>query len=119
MIAKKFRFHGYGSLRFVYTKGRTVRVQFLSMKYIQNNRQKQSRVAVVVSKKITKIAPNRNRIRRRLYEVVRHQLSHINTPHDIVITVFDARVGEMPANELNDLIDYLFKQSQLKPNTQP
>ena len=85
MLAKKYRFHGHSSLKFVYSKGDTKRVKFLSLKYIANNRRSESRLAVVVSKKITKKAPERNRMRRRLYEAVRQQWPMIKPGYDLVI----------------------------------
>ena len=113
MIAKKFRFHGYGSLKFAYSKGRSSRAQFLSLKYIANERRKDSRLAVVVSKKISKKAPVRNRIRRRLYEAVRLQWADIAPGTDMVISVFDERVGTLPAAELTKLVDDLLRPTKL------
>lgn len=104
MLAKIFRFHGYGSLKFVYSKGKTVRARFLSMKYVANTRRSDSRLAVVVSKKITKKAPGRNRMRRRLYEAVRHEWSNIKPGYDLVITVFDERIATVPSDELTVLV---------------
>jgi ribonuclease P protein component len=57
------------------------------------------RVAVVVSKKVAKSAPNRNRIRRRVYEAVRLN-SELLTNQDIVITIFDDKFLKMPQKEL-------------------
>ncbi len=113
MIAKKFRFHGYGSLKFVYSKGRTARARFLSLKTVENLRRKESRLAVVVSKKITKKAPERNRIRRRLYEAVRLQWPNIKPGSDIVITVFDERIGTISSEELTGLVQELLTSAKL------
>lgn len=113
MIAKKFRFHGYGALRFVYTKGKTVRVRFLSLKFHENSRREHCRLAVVVAKKVAKKAPDRNRIRRRLYEALRQEMPSIRSSHDMVITVFDERVGSIPAEELKTLVKDLLKQASL------
>ncbi len=114
MIAKKFRFHGYGALRFVYTKGKTVRVKYLNLKFHENPKKNQSRLAVVVAKKVCKRAPDRNRIRRRIYEIMRIYLKQVQIPQDMVITVFDERVGSMPAEELNSLIKDLLNQSKIR-----
>ena len=111
MIAKKFRFHGYGALRFVYTKGKTVRVKYLNLKFHENTKKNQSRLAVVVAKKVCKRAPDRNRIRRRLYEIMRINLKEVSVPQDMVITVFDERVGSIPSEELNQLVKDLLNQS--------
>lgn len=113
MIARKFRFHGYGSLKFVYSKGTTVRTRFLALKFTQNTRRQESRLAVVVSKKITKKAPLRNRMRRRLYEVVRGEWEHLKPGYDLVITVFDERITTIPPDELTQLVKDLLTQAKL------
>ena len=116
MIAKRFRFHGYGSLKFVYTKGNGVRSRFLAMKFIENTRRKESRLSVVVSKKITKKAPVRNRIRRRLYEAVRQQWPMIKTGYDMVITVFDERIATIDSADIQQYVNELLTQAKLFKN---
>lgn len=113
MIAKKFRFHGYGSLKFVYSKGRTARARYLSLKTVENTRRRESRLAIVVSKKISKRAPERNRIRRRLYEAVRLRWADIKPGQDMVITVFDDRVGTISSQELNKSVEELLTNAKL------
>ncbi|MBI3337916.1 ribonuclease P protein component [Candidatus Saccharibacteria bacterium] len=88
MISRKHRFHGYGSLKYVYRHGQTVRGPLTSLKYTHNDRRQTYRLAIVVSKKVNKSAVTRNRIRRRLYEAVRQYESKIIEPYDLVITVF-------------------------------
>ena len=99
MIARKHRFHGYASLRYVYRNGTVVRGQSGTLKYARNSRRKNYRVAVVVSKKVSKSAVVRNRIRRRIYEAVRVNIV-ADEPYDLVFTVFSDQVAEMPASEL-------------------
>lgn len=111
MITKANRFHGHNSLRHVYQKGKTVRVGQLAIRYLYNDRRKAYRCAVVVSKKVDKSAVTRNRIRRRLYEVVRRL--EISQPYDIVITVFDPGVSELPDAKLNKLVIGLVGQAGL------
>lgn len=118
MIAKKFRFHGYGSLKFVYSKGDSVRSRFIAMKFIKNTRRQDSRLAIVVSKKVTKKAPVRNRIRRRLYEAVRQRWPMILPGYDIVITVFDERVATIDTNQLQQYVDELLDQAKLHKHDQ-
>jgi ribonuclease P protein component len=113
MLAKNFRFHGYGSLKFVYSKGRTARARYVSLKYIANTRRTESRLAVVVSKKISKKAPERNKIRRRLYEAVRLRWPMIKPGYDLVITVFDERVGTIDSADLSKIVDELIVQADL------
>jgi ribonuclease P protein component len=113
MISRKYRFHGYGSLRYVYQHGKTVRGPVFALRYIKNERRKIFRVAVVVSKKVNKSAVVRNRIRRRLYEQVRLMSNQITEPHDLVITVFNQSVADMPAPELVLQLTNLLNQAQL------
>lgn len=100
MISRKHRFHGYGSLRFVYRNGQTVRGPLFAVKSLPNEKRKDYRLAVVVSRKVNKSAVARNRIRRRLYETVRQLEDRIETPHDIVITVFHDTLIDEPAEKL-------------------
>lgn len=113
MIAKKFRFHGYGSLKFVYSKGCGVRSRYLAMKYVKNTRREDSRLAIVVSKKVTKKAPVRNRIRRRLYEAMRQQWAMITPGHDMVITVFDERIATIDSSQIQAYVQELLTQADL------
>lgn len=102
MIARKHRFHGHNSLSFVYSKGKVLRGQYGMLKYCRNPRRDTYRAAVVVSKKVHKSAVVRNRIRRRLYEIVR--LSAITANFDLVFIVHDEKVATLPADELSKLV---------------
>jgi ribonuclease P protein component len=100
MINRKHRFHGHGSLRFVYQRGETIRGQYGALKVIRNPRRKTYRMAVVVSRKVHKSAVVRNRIRRRIYEIVRTHESLIEEPWDIVCTVYSDQLAEMESAQL-------------------
>lgn len=102
MISRSNRFHGYGSLRYVYQNGKTVRGPLTALKFVTNPRRTKYRLAVVVSKKVNKSAVVRNLIRRRLYEAVRRQ--NISAPYDIVMTVFHDNVATLPADEVERLV---------------
>lgn len=112
MIGRANRFHGYGSLRYVYKHGKTVRGQMLSLRYCPNDKRQDYRLAVVVSKKIHKSAVARNRMRRRIYEEIRKQLLP-GQPFDLVVTVFQVSVKEVPATELSQQITSLLEQADL------
>ena len=96
MIDTAHRFQGHGSLRFVYQRGQTVRGQHCSLKYSINRRRNTYRVAVVVSKKVSKSAVVRNRIRRRMYEAFRTSAGRIQGEYDIVFIVYSDQLAEMP-----------------------
>lgn len=101
MILRTHRFHGYNSLRFVYANGKTTRATHLAIRTALNPQRSTYRCAVVVSKKVSKSAVVRNRIRRRIYELVRAQQSNIQAPLDLVVTVYSDQIATMPAGELN------------------
>lgn len=113
MLSAAYRFHGHGSLRYVYKNGQAIRSHLITIKYTKNAHRKTSRFAVVVSKKVHKSAVGRNRIRRRIYEIVRHEIPHFKSPHDVAIMVFSSEVLTMPHDELLELIRQLFQQADL------
>ncbi len=83
----------------------------MALRYAGNTRRKSSRVAVVVSKKVSKSAVKRNRIRRRVYEVIRQYLPAIDQPHDIIFTIFDEQVAELSHPELTKLVGSQLKKA--------
>jgi ribonuclease P protein component len=113
MLSAAFRFHGHGSLRYVYRNGQAIRSHAITIKYTKNPHRKNSRFAVVVSKKVHKAAVGRNRMRRRIYEIVRQEIPKFKSPHDVAIMVFSSEVIAMPSEELTALIQDLFTQADL------
>ena len=111
MLAAIYRFHGHGSLGYLYRNGRAIRSRCLTVKYIANPRRKCPRFAVVVSKKIYKSAVRRNRIRRRIYECIRRELPNLSNAGDLAVIVTNAEVLTMPAAELDSLVVQLLRQA--------
>lgn len=104
MISRSHRFHGHSSLRYVYQHGQTVRGPLISLKFAENPRRNSYRLAVVVSKKVNKLAVTRNRIRRRLFEAFRLEEDQFRAPYDMVVTVFHDQVADMPSEELRRMV---------------
>jgi ribonuclease P protein component len=75
-----------------------------------NPRRDTYRAAVVVSRKVSKSAVARNRMRRRLYASVRGLSGRFTGAHDIVITVFNDGVLEAPSAELTGQLKKQFKE---------
>lgn len=111
MISKDHRFHGLGSLRFVFKAGQTVRDKHCALRYGLNNRRKTYRFTVVISRKVHKSAVARNRIRRRLYEEFRQMQLDINAPYDFVLTVYSPELIEAPSKDLEKMLRSLFVQA--------
>lgn len=109
MLAFKYRFHGHGSLRYVYAHGQAVRSRLVTLKHSRHPKRNNPRVAVVVSKKVYKGAVGRNRIRRRIYEIMRHELPLVHSNQDIVLIVFSSEVLTMPYEELTDVVKQLLR----------
>ena len=89
MLSKKFRFHRQNHVRKVYRIGQSARTKHIGLKYLEQRDPTENRVAVVVSKKIDKKAVTRNRIRRRMYEIIRRDWSETKQGYDLVFTVYD------------------------------
>jgi ribonuclease P protein component len=119
MLSHKYRFHGHGSLRYLYRNGLTARNRAVLVKYCENKHRTNSRVAVVVGKKVAKSAVKRNRIRRRIFEVLRNHWEYIKPHHDISLTVFTAEFMTMSPDEVEENIISVLKQAHLytKPGT--
>jgi ribonuclease P protein component len=113
MIPFANRFHGHNSLRFVYKNGQSVRSRHATVKVTSNPHRKQTRVAVVISKKVMKGSVGRNRTRRRVYEYIRQQLPRMHGIYDIAIIVSSAELFSMPSAELTAQLDDLLTQSGL------
>ena len=110
MVSKQHRFKGQNTLRYLFKKGNSVRGNLLTLRYLRNNRTNTYRVAVVVSKKVTKSAPKRNRIRRRIYEIIRLNNADYLQNHDIAFIVFNDKIASMPYAELKEIILDQLKQ---------
>lgn len=115
MISADHRFHGRNSLNYVYRHGRTLRSKYFSAKFAVNSRRNTYRAAVVVSKKVSKSSPLRNRIRRRLYELVRTEAAPKLGNIDIVITVFDEKVADIPPAELKSVFSRMIRELDSSP----
>ncbi|HET9721984.1 MAG TPA: ribonuclease P protein component [Candidatus Saccharimonadales bacterium] len=113
VISRTHRFHGYGSLRRVYRQGQMTRGSLFAVKALPNESRKSYRAAVVVSRKVNKSAVARNRIRRRLYEAIWILGPQINHPYDIVITVFNDSLLEVPHRQLEGQLKRLLKQAKV------
>lgn len=114
MISRQFRFHGHNSLTYLFRNGKTVRGEFISLKYVAS-KSDDYRLAVIVSKKVSKKAVVRNRIRRRVYEIIRTTKIGSNKPwsYDMSIQVFDESLATAPHDYLHSEITKLLKKANI------
>jgi len=111
MLDSLHRFHGLNSLSFAYKRGQVVRGRQISLRYTLNSRRQTYRVAVVVSKKVDKSAVVRNRIRRRMYEVIRAKADTIKSPYDLIFTAFDAQLATADSTNLEKQVTELLHRA--------
>ena len=111
MIGRNNRFHGRSSLQRHYTTSKSVRSGVLALRYVANSRRKTYRLAIVVSRKVSKSAVVRNRIRRRLYESVRILSTNFIAPYDLVLLVYDEKIATMPADQLRVDVEKLCQKA--------
>ena len=112
VLSKKYRFHSRGGVRYVYQHGKTVRSSKMSLVFAENTRGF-TRFAVVVSKKVEKSAVKRNRIRRKIYEVLRNNLEEIPKKTDYIFVVFDGGLLKMKNNEITEIIGKLISDAKV------
>lgn len=115
MIPKHNRFIGNKPIERVYKTARPVRTGGFNIR-AKKSGVEGYRLAVVVSKKVSKSAVIRNRIRRRIFEYVRKNFS--DNPkisgQEIIINVFEESVARAKTAELADQMEKLFKKADIK-----
>lgn len=104
MLAARFRFHGHGSLKFLHKNATVARSRYFTIKAVTNPHRTYSRFAVIVSKKVHKSAVGRNRIRRRVYEMIRAAQQHFDTTLDLAIIITSGEVLTADYQELEQTL---------------
>lgn len=115
MINVRHRFHGHNGLRQVYQRGQTARSAFVTLKYTERPANRPYRAAVVVSRKVHKSAVVRNRIRRRIYEIIRRADEPLTAHKDLVFTVFSEQAATIGHDKLAKIITDLLRKAAETP----
>ena len=112
MIAKENRFIGNKSIERLYKTSRPVRSGPFNIRAKKSNIDNY-RLAVVVSKKVSKSAVVRNRIRRRIFECFRKVYSQSPSVagREIIITVFDESVASAEAENIERQMKKLLQKA--------
>ncbi|MDB5183190.1 MAG: ribonuclease [Candidatus Saccharibacteria bacterium] len=113
MLAKLNRFHGHQSVRRIYKQGRSQRNELGSLHVYVDPKHPAVHVAVVVSKKVHKSAVVRNRIRRRVYELVRVHMAEFKQQANLVFTIYQLEAASMPAEKLAAEVKNLLERSKI------
>lgn len=110
MLSADYRFHGHGSLNYLFRNGVVIRKAWVLMRFVENKRRENSRVAVIVGKKTAKSAVVRNRIRRRVYEVIRTHWELVPPHTDIAVTIVSAEAAVLSVKELEMVLISVLKR---------
>ncbi len=111
MLPPKNRLASDRDIKRVNAKARPSYSRFLRLKALPNGLPL-SRAAVVVSTRVSKKATARNRIKRQLREIIRHDLPKLKPGFDILISVSTAAIGREYA-ELVGEISILWTKARL------
>lgn len=84
MLPKLYRLRGQKNFKTIAEKGRSIFLKEIGLKYLKNNLP-YSRFAFIVSTKVEKKATFRNKIKRRLREIIQQNLKKIKPGFDILI----------------------------------
>lgn len=104
MLKRIYRFRGLGSVRPAMQHGQVGRDKggLFTVKALATRREN-PRAAVVISRKAAKKATDRNRLRRRIYEILRLHWAKLDGQSvDVVVIVHDGRLDELTAPRLED-----------------
>ena len=113
MLRASLRFHGHGSLRFLYKNADAYRSRFMTIKIVPNPHRKSSRFSVVVSKMVHKSAVGRNRIRRWLYEIIRNEIPEFRGVYDVALIVTNGETLAADHAELVATIREIFAEANM------
>ncbi|MCF7845847.1 MAG: ribonuclease P protein component [Candidatus Peribacteraceae bacterium] len=99
MFTNKFRLRKKEEVDLVFRSGKTVAIPGLAFRFLKNSLA-HPRIAVIVGKKLSPRAVDRNRIRRRLREIARNHLEQIPSDIDLLVIARDLKLREIDFAEL-------------------
>lgn len=109
MIERRHRFHGYNTLQKLYKRSKLIKSPVIGLRYSKRNNNRPYRIAVSVGRKVNKSAVKRNRIRRRIFEAIRQNIT-IPDSYDLAFYIYNDSVETMPNKELVKLLENLINK---------
>jgi ribonuclease P protein component len=111
MLKRIYRITKDKEFQAIYRRGRFQSTALFSINYLPAKRDL-SRIGIVVSKKITKKATERNLIKRRVREIARELHPRLKGNFDIIISV-KKPVAEADFQEMKNTITKMFEKADL------
>lgn len=112
MLPKMYRLKKNKDIDKVFKKGKTIKEDFLILKILKNNLTK-NRFSFIVSQKVSKKATLRNKIKRRLSELVRIKFKKIRKNIDVIIIAVPG-LETKDFWEIKESLDKLFEKAGIK-----
>ena len=106
MLPKKNRLKNKKDFERVFKQGKGFKEDFLFLKIAKNNL-KENRFGFIVSLKVSKKAVLRNKVKRRLREIIKERLPEIKPGVDIVL-IAQKGIEEKDFSEIRETINKLF-----------
>jgi len=110
MLPKTNRLKKKKDIERVFKSGQGFKEDFLILKVVRSNF-KNSRFALVVSQKISKKATLRNKIRRKLSELVRSKIKRVKKGRDLILIAVPG-LEEKDFWEIDETINKLFQTAK-------
>lgn len=112
MLSKKNCLKKKKDFQKVIKEGKKIEKEFLVLKFSKNSLGDITRIGFVVSQKVSKKAFLRNKIKRRLREIVRDNLSNLKSGYDLIFFTKKA-IKEKDFLEIEKIVKQILKQAKL------
>jgi len=96
----------------VIKQGKKIEKDFLVLKFSENALKDVSRIGFIVSQKISKKAYLRNKIKRRLREIIKDNLDNLKPGYDLIFFTKKA-IKEKDFLEIEKIVKQILKQAKL------
>ena len=116
MLAKTYRLAKRSDFDHLFKCGKKINFPIFTIRYLDNGLNK-SRFAVVVSNKISKKATERNKIKRRVREIIRTNLSNFRQHSDLLISVLPP-IKSLDYSELREKTINILQKYQIINNNE-
>ena len=111
MLSREYKLKKDNDFKKAFEKGKFYRNDFIKIRFLKNNLGT-TRFGIVISSKISKKAVSRNRVRRRLEEIIRIRLDQIRSGFDIVV-LFEPEVIGKNYKQVEEVFVNLIEKAKL------
>lgn len=117
MLPKEHRLTKEKDFENVFKNGVSFFTKILGIRYAKNNLNI-TRCGIIVSQKISKKATARNKIKRRLREILRFYINDIISGYDLIVLT-RAEIADKEYEKIFKDLEYILKRTGLKPKGNP